>query len=61
MNENMAIGVVGMVGVMVLVGSGIVRQRMPLKTTLRLALLWLGIFVLAWAIATLGLRLAKAG
>ena len=43
-------------GAMTLVGSGLVRRRLPGRTWLPMALLWVTIIALAWAAATFGSR-----
>ncbi|MET0250126.1 MAG: TIGR02281 family clan AA aspartic protease [Sphingobium sp.] len=38
------------VGAIVLVGSALVARRLPMNAVLRMALLWIGIFALLWAV-----------
>ncbi len=46
-------GVLFVMLAMTLVASGLIARRLPLRRTLGLALLWVGIFALAFAIARL--------
>ena len=58
MNEDQAIGIVSLVGVLVLVGAALARRRLATATWLRLALIWAAIFVGVAIAATIGLRLS---
>lgn len=51
MNGGQLIGVIWVVMALTLVGSGLIARRLPTKQTLAMALLWAGIFRMAFVIA----------
>ena len=57
-SEDQMIAVLGTLGAAILVGSGLRARRLPQRTWLATALIWVGIIGLAWAAATIGLHLA---
>ena len=59
MNEDQLIGIVAIVCAMVLVGSGLARRKLQGSRALVMVIIWVGLIGLAWAAATIGLRLAR--
>lgn len=51
MNGDQLVGLLWVGLAMVLVASGLIARRLPMRRTLSMALLWVGIFALAFAVA----------
>ncbi len=51
MTGDQLAGVIGVMLMLTLVGSGLIARRLPAKQTLAMALLWLGLFGMAFVIA----------
>lgn len=48
-----SVHLIWLIGALILVGSGLAARRLPRGTWLRLAMLWIGIFATAWAVAAI--------
>ena len=51
MSEDRILAIIILVGVMVLIGSGLARRQLAGQTLAKMALLWAAIILLAWAAA----------
>ena len=53
MNEGQSISLIAAVGSLVLVASALAARRLPIRDTLKLALIWVAIFAGGFAIVAL--------
>lgn len=57
MTRDMFLSTVGPLAVLVLVGAGLARRRLPAQKLGLLALAWIAIIVIVWGVVTLAPRL----
>jgi len=52
-SQDQMISLVALIGCLILVGSGFASYRLGARQIMRMALIWIGIFLCGWAIAGL--------